>query len=325
MVKFLIVRFSSIGDIVLTTPVIRCLKNQVENAEIHFLTKKQFEPVLINNPYIDKLWLLEKDLDVVLSEIREVMPDYIIDLHHNLRSGIVKRKLKLASFSFDKINFPKWLIVNLKYDRLPQKHIVDRYMETTRVFDIENDGKGLDYFTSGKDEIMPEDLSALMPSEYIALVIGAQHFTKKMPTELLARLCDMIELPVLILGGPGDLHEAEEIISHSSKNDLLNTCGKLSLNQSAVLVRKSRGVISHDTGLMHIAAAYHKRIFSIWGNTIPEFGMYPYQAGEGSEIFEVKNLKCRPCSKIGFQQCPKKHFRCMTEQDLNAIAKAVNG
>lgn len=113
-VRFLIIRFSSIGDIVLTTPVIRNLKNQVKGAEIHYLTKKKFLPVLKDNPYIDKLWLFEKDLKTLVREIKMAHPDYVIDLHNNLRSSRVKRKLGLVSFSFDKINLEKWLMVNLK-------------------------------------------------------------------------------------------------------------------------------------------------------------------------------------------------------------------
>ena len=146
--KVLIIRFSSIGDIVLTTPVIRCLKNQVEGIEIHYLAKKQFEAVLKHNPYIDKLWLLDDNLDEILSDLQKENINYIIDLHKNLRTGVVKRRLKLKSFSFNKINLEKWLRVNLKINRLPKNHIVDRYMETTAFFDVVNDNKGLDYFLS---------------------------------------------------------------------------------------------------------------------------------------------------------------------------------
>ncbi len=324
MVKFLVIRFSSIGDIVLTTPVIRCLHDQVEDAEIHFLTKKQFEPVLKANPYIHKLWLLEDNLSTLLDEIEESQPDYIIDLHNNLRTGIVKKRLKLASFSFNKINLRKWLLVNFKINKLPQKHIVDRYLETTRIFDIINDGRGLDYYISKEDTKLPTEIEKEMPDDFISLVIGAQHSTKKMPPELLAELCDLIEVPVVILGGPGDTVESGKILQLSNHKRLIDTCGKLSLNQSAELIKRSHAVISHDTGLMHIAAAFKKHVFSVWGNTIPEFGLYPYYPDKASKIFEVKGLSCRPCSKIGYNKCPKKHFHCMKKQDIHAIAEAVN-
>ena len=255
MVKFLVIRFSSIGDIVLTTPVIRCLHDQVEDAEIHFLTKKQFEPVLKANPYIHKLWLLEDNLSTLLDEIEESQPDYIIDLHNNLRTGILKKRLKLASFSFNKINLRKWLLVNFKINKLPQKHIVDRYLETTRIFDIINDGRGLDYYISKEDAKLPPEIEKGIPDDFISLVIGAQHSTKKMPPELLAELCDLIEVPVVILGGPGDTVESGKILQLSNHKRLIDTCGKLSLNQSAELIKRSHAAISHDTGLMHIAAS----------------------------------------------------------------------
>jgi ADP-heptose:LPS heptosyltransferase len=324
LVKFLIIRFSSIGDIVLTTPVIRCLKEQVEEASVHFITKKQFEPVLRENPYIDKLWLLENGIEQIAKELKNEQFDHIIDLHNNLRSSILKRKLKLHSFSFNKLNRQKWLMVNFKINRLPDKHIVDRYMETVSVFDVKNDGKGLDYFLSDEDRIIPAEIKKNLPDRYIVIVAGAQHDTKKVPAGKLAEICDLLSLPVVICGGADDKEEANEVISLSSKRDILNLCGELKLNQSAALIERCDLVISNDTGLMHIAAAFKKKILSIWGNTIPDFGMYPYLPENGSRIFEVKGLKCRPCSKIGFSRCPKRHFRCMMDQDSRKIAEAAN-
>lgn len=324
MIKFLIIRFSSIGDIVLTTPVVRCLKKQVEESEIHYLTKKTFEPVLKNNPYIDRLWLFEADLNRLITELEDVSFDFIIDLHNNLRSNFVSRKLKIVSFPFKKINIQKWLMVNFKTDHLPEVHIVDRYMETLRFFDVQNDQQGLDYFLSEEDRVFPPAIDLEIPEIFVSLVIGAQHFTKKAPPEKLAAICDGIHAPIVILGGPSDVETAERIAGITTNTSVHNLCGQLSLNQSAYLVNQSEVVVSHDTGLMHIAAAFKKKIVSIWGNTIPKFGMYPYLADPTSRQFEVKGLSCRPCSKLGFTKCPKRHFRCMNDQDEEAIAKAVN-
>ncbi len=130
--KFLIIRFSSIGDIVLTTPVIRCLKAQVPGAEVHYLTKKQFLPVLEANPYIDKIFTINDKVSEVLPELMEEDYNHIIDLHKNIRSKQVISSLKKPSTAFNKINIAKWLIVNLKIDRLPNVHIVDRYFETVQ-------------------------------------------------------------------------------------------------------------------------------------------------------------------------------------------------
>ena len=319
MVKFLIIRFSSIGDIVLTTPVLRCIKSQVEDAEIHYLTKKAFENILSPNPYIDKLYLLDGSLNELIPQLKSADFDYIIDLHHNLRSSIVKHRVRAVSFSFYKANFEKWLMVNFKINRLPKVPIVDRYLDTVSLFDIKNDENGLDFFIDQKDEVDVKLLPESFQNGYVGFVIGAKHATKKMPKEKIVQIVKSAGLPVVLLGGKEDLKEAMFIQEQAGEN-CFNACGKFNLGQSASLVRQARIIITHDTGLMHIAAAFRKKIISIWGNTIPEFGMYPYLPDTQSKFFEVKGLKCRPCSKIGYQKCPKGHFDCMNKIDVKEIA-----
>lgn len=323
MVKFLIIRFSSIGDIVLTTPVVRCLKTQVEGAQVHYLTKKAFAPVLAHNPYIDKLHVLQDSLNQTLEVLKNEEFDYIIDLHHNLRTLIVKNKLKVLSFSFNKLNWQKWLMVRFKINRLPDKHIVDRYFETTQLFDVTNDGKGLDYFISSEDEVDTNTLPATFQKGYIGFVIGAKHNTKKLPLQKVLSLLRKINKPVVILGGKEDADEGSEIAMALGES-VYNACGKYSLAQSASLVKQADVIITPDTGLMHIASAFKKKIISVWGNTIPGFGMYPYNPDPDSQIVEVNGLKCRPCSKIGYAKCPKGHFNCMYLIDEQKITDAIN-
>ncbi len=307
MPKFLILRFSSIGDIVLTTPVIRCLKKQVIGAEVHFATKKGFRSFLEPNPYIDKLHLLDKSDTELIKELKKENFDYVIDLHHNLRTQKIKWALGVKSYAFDKLNIEKWLLVNLKTNRLPNVHIVDRYLATLKTFGVENDNLGLDYFIPEKDHY--SDLNLQKP--FIAFAIGGQHATKKLPTHRIIELCGLQTQPVVLLGGKEDFETGEEI---SKATGAYNLCGKLNLNQSASVVQQAERLITHDTGLMHIAAALKKSIISIWGNTVPEFGMTPYQTEY--EIWENKTISCRPCSKIGHKKCPKGHFKCMEEIDF---------
>src|SRR6187402_803655 len=145
--KFLIIRFSSIGDIVLTTPVIRCLKQQVPGAEVHFLTKENYRGIISSNPYVDKVQLLGSSWDLMIHQLQQEDYDYIIDLHHNLRTLRIKKALKRGQhFSFNKLNIQKWLLTAFKINRLPAVHIVDRYLYTLKNFNVVNDGKGLDYF-----------------------------------------------------------------------------------------------------------------------------------------------------------------------------------
>ena len=329
--KVLIIRFSSIGDIVLTTPVVRCLKKQLPDVEVHYLTKSSFRAVLEANPYIDKLHYLNDDLQIVIDELQPENFDYVIDLHHNLRTMRVKKGLKKKSFSFNKLNIQKWLYTSIKLNVLPDVHIVDRYMETVKTLGIKNDGRGLDYFIPENDKVKETDIPASHLAGYIGVVIGAAHNTKKMPIHKLKELCAAIEHPIILLGGKEDRENGDEIAS-VDRHKIYNACGKFNINESADLVRRSKLIITHDTGLMHIATAFKKQVISIWGNTVPEFGMYPYYgnvpANNGNklpyDIMQVRPLYCRPCSKIGYKKCPLGHFKCMEKQSIPAIIDRIH-
>jgi len=322
--KFLIIRFSSIGDIILTTPVVRCLRKQLPNAEIHFLTKQSYKGIVTSNPNIDKIHTLGDSFELMLHELQTEEYDYIIDLHHNLRTLRIKNFLKnVKAFSFDKLNVEKFIYTNFKINTLPKKHIVDRNLETVASLGIVNDGLGLDYFIPEKDTISNKDLPASHVLGYIAIVIGAALATKKMPLHKLKELCAAIKHPVILLGDKGDYEDGKDI-AEADDIKVYNACGKFNLNESADILRKAKLVISHDTGLMHIAAALQKPIISIWGNTVPAFGMYPYYgklSAQHYDVVEINKLWCRPCSKIGYKKCPRGHFKCM---ELIAVNEIVN-
>ncbi|MFO7863195.1 MAG: glycosyltransferase family 9 protein [Salinivirgaceae bacterium] len=321
-IKFLIVRFSSIGDIVLTTPVVRTLKQQVEHSEIHFVTKAQYKPLLEHNPYIDQLHIFDGSFKNLAQSLSNIDFDYIIDLHKNLRSLRVKRLLKRVSFSFDKLNFQKWLYVTFKWNKLPDVHIVDRYMATTKPFDVKNDGKGLDYFFSPQC-VIPESFKSFK-EDYLGVVLGANHATKQIPENLMVNIIEQVNKPVVLLGGAKEVEHAARLESKLNVKTL-NTCGNTTFDDSAYLLSRANVVLTPDTGMMHIAAALNKPIVSMWGNTVPRFGMYPYMKDGGAPSFiaEVEQLKCRPCSKIGYAKCPKNHFNCMMKQDVNQIVKNI--
>ena len=324
MVKFLLVRFSSIGDIVLTSPVVRHLKNQVDDAEIHYLTKNEYAALLKANPHIDHIHSFDGDLKSCLQKLKGEEIDYIIDLHHNARSARIKYALKRMDFTVHKLNLKKWLYVTFKTARLPDRHIVDRNLDTIKDFISERDPMGLDHFIPVDEEVEVKSLPTAFHKGFIGLSIGAQHLTKMLPAESLVELCSLLNHPVVILGGPEDRATGETIVSSLPDKALFNACGKYSIHQSASLLRQAKVLITHDTGLMHIGAAFQKKIISVWGNTVPRFGMYPYRPGSGSVQFEVQGLKCRPCSKIGHNKCPKKHFKCMMDQDLDGMAEAAH-
>jgi len=322
-IKILIIRFSSIGDIVLTTPVVRNLKQQVDGAEIHYITKPQFASILDHNPYIDRVHVLNDSLSETIQQLRYEHFDYIVDLHKNIRTARFKNRMKVLSFSFDKLNWEKWLLVNFKINKLPDVHIVDRYIDTVNVFDVVNDQKGLDYFIPEKDEVDLGQISEKLTSGFVGVVVGAYHNTKKLTTEKIITICKRISAPVILLGGPDNKEEGEQIKQAVGEN-IYNACGGFNINQSASIVKQANVILTPDTGLMHIASAFKKKIISVWGNTVPEFGMYPYLSHPDSEIVEVKGLSCRPCTKIGFTKCPKKHFKCINDLDEDYIVKKIN-
>lgn len=329
--KVLVIRFSSIGDIVLTTPVIRCIKQQRPDAEVHLLTKQAYQPVVAHNPYIDKIHYLEDDLEPVIAALKEEKYDYVADLHHNLRTLRVKKALEVEkTYSFPKLNVKKWLLVNLKIDLMPDKSIVARYFETVKPLGINNDGKGLDYFIDENGRITNKDIPMSHWNGYVGCVIGGSYSTKKLPVAQWQKFCSTVPYPVMLLGGPEDMDAGRQIAAQDPVK-IYNACGKFNLNESADLVKHARVIVSNDTGLMHVAAAFQKPVISLWGNTSPEMGMFPYYGYNNlkenvaalSAIVENKNLSCHPCSKLGYNKCPRRHFKCMNELDMNEVSELV--
>lgn len=318
--KILIIRLSSIGDIVLTSPVLRCIKKAQPKTQIHYLTKPAFAALLKNNSYIDKIH--EYNTNITTDLIQEQF-DYIIDLQNNFRTLKITKKLRVPTSRLQKLNFKKWLLVQLKINRLPHIHIVDRYLACANQlpFIVPNDGKGLDFFLTEEDFI---PINYLLSEPFIAIAMGSQHETKQIPIEKLLAICRHISHKIVLLGGKNDDSKAEMLRKNLPAQQIDNLCGKLTINQSAACIAKARVLLTGDTGLMHIAAALQTPVVSVWGNTVPIFGMYPYMPDNLYDIIENNNLKCRPCSKLGFKHCPKKHFKCMNDIDNNLIINAIN-
>lgn len=321
--KILIIRFSSMGDVVLTSPVIRCLHEQLPGVEIHYLTKSSNYELLRANPYLHRIHLLDVNEAKMISSLQKERFTHIIDLHHNLRSLKFKRALSGKSKSFEKLNFKKWLLVNFKLNRMPALHIVDRYLATVASLGVTNDERGLDHFIPTDGQLNAADFDSMLANGYVAFSIGGQHATKQLPQTKIIEICKLIGLPILLLGGKEEQQTAAAVVAACTDQAIVSACGKVSINQSADLVRQARVVLSHDTALMHLAASFQRPTLAIWGNTVPALGMYPYlpQHPDRFENMEVLGLNCRPCSKIGHKSCPKGHFKCMQLQDSAFIAQ----
>jgi heptosyltransferase-2 len=325
--KFLIIRFSSIGDIVLASPAIRCLKQQLPDAEIHMLTKQSFKAVTEANPYISKFHYFKDNLSGIIEILKEEDYDYIVDLHKNFRTWRIKRALKKPVLAFRKLTLEKWLLTKLGINRMPGRHISLRSVDALQPLGIRYDGKGLDYFIPEGKGIQAGDLPTAHAAGYIALVIGASYATKKMPVDQLRTLCQLLAYPIVLVGGPED-QTAGEAIASDDPIRIYNACGKFSLHESADIVRKAKLVISHDTGLQYIACAFNKPVLAIWGATSPKLDVEPFYHEQADRLigqtpyhnFMVPGLSCQPCSNYGTRSCPKGHFHCMKKQDLHAIA-----
>jgi lipopolysaccharide heptosyltransferase II len=325
--KILIVRFSSIGDIVLTSPIVRCTRMAYPDAEIHFATKSSFASLLNDNPYINKLQLLDDSFMDFMQKMRAEKYDLVIDLHKNTRSFLIRLAVGAKAVSFDKLNYEKWLITQFKINKLPQKHLVDRYFDGVKSIGVFDDDKGLDFYISDSDKT---SINAFLPTNenYIAWAIGAKYETKKFPIH---KILDTLNQPffenkkVVLLGGKEDMEVAQKIFTNLTNRTVINLVGELSLAQSAAVVNAAELLVTNDTGLMHIGAALKKPIVSIWGNTITDFGMYPFYGKSKvlNQALFVSDLSCRPCSKIGYSRCPKGHFDCMNKIDTTQVIKAI--
>ncbi len=323
--KIIIIRFSSIGDIVLTTPVIRGIRNKYPEATIHYLTKPAFESLVKYNPYLDEVILLQENLKDTLQAIKSQDYDHIIDLHNSLRTQVVKLGNFSKTHSFDKLSFKKWLYVKLKWNTLPSMHVVDRYLDTVRFLNIENDKEGLDFFIPAGKIVDFEKLNIpLKTKEYVAIAIGAAHVTKSIPVSLLVKIIDALDYPIVLIGGKEDTTKANEILAQTTNSKVYNAVGQYDILQSASFIKQAKALLTPDTGMMHIAAALRIPIVAVWGNTTPSLGMYPYTFHSEYTNIEVPTLPCRPCSHIGYTVCPKEHFHCMNKQDSTAIIHKIN-
>lgn len=308
----------------LTTPVVRALYENGDN-EVHFLTKPAFAPILEANPNISKVFVLKDNFRGMIRELRNEHYDLVADLHHNIRTKRIKLALGRSSRSFHKLNFEKWLMVRFGLNKLPNKHIVDRYMETVQVTGVSKDDKGLDFFIPPNKSVDIRAAFGFDEGKYVSFVIGAAHQTKCLTAPQIITICVQLNSPVILMGSKAEMAKAELIEQAFSNGLVKNSCSGYDIMQSASILQQAGAVITHDTGLMHIAAALQKLQIVVWGNTIPQFGMYPYYGSEKGRwiSFERPELKCRPCSKIGFETCPKGHFKCIMDQDLDAIAQSA--
>jgi heptosyltransferase-2 len=309
------------GDIIYTTPVVRCLKKQLPGVEVHFITKPAFKYIYDSNPYVDKLLLLKPTLSETIKDIKAEGYDYIVDLHNNLRTALIKLRTGIPSSTYKKQTIRKWLSLKFNLKLVPPVHLVDRYMKAVGTLGVKNDNQPIDYYIKAEHQLITL-LPASHQNGFVAFVIGATHFTKRMPNSKIISICREIDLPIVLLGGNDVKANGDEIAAALGER-AYNACGITSLDESVFLVSKAKKIIGFDTGLTHIAEAFDRPIVSVWGGTVPELlGVQPYKVKE--VLVAGIELECRPCSKFGLPACPLGHFKCMRDINENQITEFVN-
>lgn len=303
--RFLVIRLSSMGDIVLTTPVLRALREKYSHAEIHYLTRRAYTELLQHNPHLSALHVWPPS-----EELRATPWDGVIDLQKNLRTRRLRFRLRYKRWTtFPKKNFRKWLSVRLKRP-LPVAHVVRRYGEALRPWDISPDALGpLEMYVPAEVRArIRAQLDGVHVGLWLAFGLGGTYATKKWPPLYKLYLINKLGWPVILLGGSAEAEEAA-FLREKAEVPVVVGAGRYSLIETAAAIAESALVLSHDTGTAHLAAAFRKPTVVLWGNTVPAFGMTPWQTPHIN--LEVPGLSCRPCSKLGFAKCPRGHHNCM--------------
>jgi lipopolysaccharide heptosyltransferase II len=338
--KILIIRFSSIGDIILASPLIRILRRAYPDALIDFLTKAEYTDLVRSNPYLSAVFDLKSgdraELRRIRQKIRSERYDAIFDIHNSLRSRYVRfgsgaRK----TFVVDKRIFHRFLLVNLRKNRYSAVVPVPlRYLEAGKTLGLQDDGAGLDVFVM--EEIASNVTSRLGRLDLgrfdhvVGLVPSARHFTKQWPMERFVefgvKCVKDRKAGLLVFGGKEDAEYCGDIVhminAETTGRAAESLAGSLSLQETAVAMDRCEIVVTNDTGLMHLAAARKRKVVAIFGSTVKEFGFFPF--GTDHAVVERDGLECRPCSHVGLPHCPEGHFKCMRDISAAQVLEAAD-
>lgn len=331
--KILIIRLSSIGDILLATPLIRILRHKFPDAQIDFLTKARFAELLQPHPGLNHILRFDEtvgfgELKRIKNHIRRTRYDWILNIHNNLRTAYLCSFLPAVHlFKINKRVFRRWLLVHFKWNLFREiVPVYQRYLEPLQTFGITDDGQGLDFYVDAVAQQKIADEYASFVSQHqviIGIVPGATYATKRWLPERFAQVADALarqfNAGIVLFGGKPEIALQAEILSQM-KTPALGLAGQLSLQESAAMIQHCQLVISNDSGLMHIAAALKKKLIAIFGSTTRELGFFP---AAPEQVILEQPLPCRPCSHVGRHTCPKKHFGCMRQIPVSAVLVAA--
>ena len=325
--KALVICGTSIGDVVFATPVIRALKVQLDELELHILADLTFAFTLDENPYVDNIHFSNASIWNNYRRLKREKFGIVVNLREDLNAKFLTLLLNAKTYALKSNRWKQWLMINLKIDKLPNHHLVHRMFEGLNKIPIKPDELGLDYFIPDKDKVAKEWLPQPFREAYVVFCINASHNTRKLTVSRMIELCDKINKPIVLLGSKQDAETGETIskffnqsaeagyeeglLQLNKRTIIYNACGKFNFNQMASVVKQARAIFTFDNEFISIASAFKKEIFGLWGNTILLFGRYPYRTK--FTVLENNKTSCRPCSATGFSKCPKGHFNCMNQ------------
>jgi len=328
VLRILCVRFSSIGDVLLTTPLVRALHRRHPEAELYFVTKRAMAPLVVENPHLTNVFALGPDepLGDFAQRLRALGPTHGLDLHGSLRSTALRWLVPARWSGYSKRKLARTTLISTKIN-LYGKHVPvpERYFEAARAagLDVEPDGGPPEfYLTPAARAHMTHWLAeiGLDRKPFAALAPGAAHATKRWPIAHWRGLSDRLRqlgLGIVVVGGPQDRVLADEL---GGNPDTANAAGEFSLQETGACLARATVAVSGDTGVMHMATGVGTRVVALFGPTVEPFGFYPYT--KRAVVLE-QDLACRPCSAMGTERCPLGHHRCLADVLPDQVASAV--
>lgn len=316
--RILIIRLSSLGDVILTTPVVRSLKTAYPEMVIDFLVRPEYKDVYLHNPHIDKILEYEGD-ELSVKAFREHIKksyDLVLDLQNNKRSHELTRGIKIPVHRYKKNNIKKWFLVHWKINRFKKiLSIPEKYIHN--IEDLKLDEQGAEVFTN------PDSIPQINNSEkYVGFAPGSKHITKMWPADYYIRVGNLLNnlgYKIVLFGGKDDADICRYISIYIK--DCINLAKENNILQMQTDMKKCEFIICNDSGLMHLATTVNIPVITFFGSTVKEFGFSPYNAN--ALVLENKNVKCRPCSHIGKDYCPKKHFNCMKTISPESVVEVI--
>ncbi|HEX9282250.1 MAG TPA: glycosyltransferase family 9 protein [Gemmatimonadales bacterium] len=326
MLCVLLVRFSSIGDILLTTPLVRALARRHPEAKLVYVTKRAMAPLVADNPHLSAVVTLDPDEPLLhlARRLRALGPTHGLDLHGSVRSAALRLLVPCRWSGYRKRKLARTLLISTKLDlygrRLP---VAERYFEAARRLDARPDGGPPEFALGrGATERVAQWLGArgLADARLAALAPGAAHATKRWPVAHWSALAEHLRAAgyrTVVVGGPEDRGLAQQLVTAGAA---ASAAGEFSLQETGALLARSRVVVSGDTGVMHMATGVGAPVVALFGPTVEQFGFFPYRA---RAVVLQRALDCRPCSATGTATCPLGHHRCLADVAPADVAAAV--